>query len=656
MLLQPFGGLAGIIIKDKKARCEMDKAYEIHQNFRIKYLVAGLVACLLAAGIFGCGKGDVARQNSQADLSSWTGTYVYGATFPHALEENGDYFIGYTVTVYEDKGAYYADVTANGWQICSESLARVEGDENRIEFLFVKTLPKDSRYGKSERYEKDEVMLSFTRKDERIQTGWGVLRKEHPVFIESEEVIAGEYFLKETDEVSAETNSALTEKEISTPKPLPIPISTPIATPKPATVPTASPVPSKEPTPRPKGDFPERSYESIREFPYETMEFADEMTYAFIKQAYDAFAFDAEFKTGDPVLYDSYLDEFRKLVNNEMPFTVQGMQDSFYFKEYGGMEPAEDEEFKPEDFEYYVFDVNGDSTPELCVMVPGWGTYVFRYDAANSQMRLLLEMNYYEGFLGTGILYCNNFGLSGRDLNTVYHIDEKGSVIAKVFFCEEVFHSNGVETYMVALTEYINADESLEIPMEMKAMAYYSEEDGLYLFKVTARQYEQLNGDYTYVEGWAQADDEVEKMICTYEELFPEKSREETMAYMFRFLCSDQSVMKDLEIYTENDKMYYKWREEYASGEVSDPYVLESRNVTPDGLYHEYGLYHEIWNRNGEDRVHVRNDYHNWWFVNAQTLELVPWWMSNPEAEKEEDSVWENEKYFEIVGQLNLYG
>lgn len=502
----------------------MDKACKEHQNFKIKYLVAGLLVCLLAAGVFGCGKGDVAQQNSQADLSSWTGTYVYGATFPHALEENGNYFIGYTVAVYEDNGAYYANVAANGWQICSESLARVEGDENRIEFLFVETLPKDSHYGKSERYEKDEVMLSFTRKEGRIQTGWGVLRNEHPIFIESEAVIEGDYFLKATDEVLVETNSSVGEMETSehTSFTTSAVVGGPTLKPTPVPTPTPTSEPTPDSTPKPKGDFPERSYESIREFPYETMEFADESAYAFIKAAYDAFVFGDEFETGDLTLYDSYMERFRELVNCEVTFIVPKTGESTYINEYGDLKVSKDEAFAPENLTYHVFDVTGDNTPELCVRTEGWSTYIFKYDEVSDRITLLMEMNYYERFLGTGILYWNNFTLAGRDLNSVYHIDENGELTEGVSFNIEAL--KGSETYLVSIPEYIKEDKPIEITQELKSKAYYSEEDELYLFKVTAEQYEQLTA--AYKDSWMRANREFEKVTYTYDELFSVKAGE----------------------------------------------------------------------------------------------------------------------------------
>lgn len=295
-------------------------------------------------------------------------------------------------------------MTADGWQICSESLARVEGDENTVEFLFVETMPKDSRYGKSERYEKDDVMLSFTRKDERIQTNWGVLRKEHPVFIGSEEEIVGDYFLKATDEVMIETNSTSKSKERSAPKPLPT-LAPPI---RPTSAKASqAPKPTPTPTPKPKGDFPERSYKSSREFPYETMEFADEATYALIKEAYDAFTFSGKFKTGNLDLYDSYMGEFRSLVNSGITFTVPETGESFYLNEYRELKVSKNEVFEPAEFTYHVFDVNGDTTPELCIMAPGCGTYVFR---RKDKTRTGCRKKEYRSCTNMGISkYCCNY-------------------------------------------------------------------------------------------------------------------------------------------------------------------------------------------------------------------------------------------------------
>lgn len=157
-----------------------------NQFFKIIILLLSVLFILLICILGGKTNGN--------NLESWVGTYEYVETFPHGLDENFNYFIGYTINIYEENGEYYANIASNGWQICSESLARIEGNETSIDLVFIKTLPGDSSFGRSERYDKDSVLLSFTRKDEGIQTEWGLLRNEHPIFIERDDEIVGKYF------------------------------------------------------------------------------------------------------------------------------------------------------------------------------------------------------------------------------------------------------------------------------------------------------------------------------------------------------------------------------------------------------------------------------------------------------------------------------
>lgn len=133
-------------------------------------------------------------------LSSWSGVYNYAETFPHAQAEGLNYFIGYKIYIYEKQGEYFAEVSSNGWQIESKSLAYVTGDETSIDLVFMETMPDDSLYGTCERYEKDDVLLSLSWQNGTLETNWKKLRNEHPAFIEIEDEIVGEYFLKKNDE------------------------------------------------------------------------------------------------------------------------------------------------------------------------------------------------------------------------------------------------------------------------------------------------------------------------------------------------------------------------------------------------------------------------------------------------------------------------
>ncbi len=135
-------------------------------------------------------------EEANGNLSSWIGVYRYEASFPSDSEEED--MITYTVNIYEENDVYYADVAGRGQQLYSESLSYIQGDENAIDFFFMETLSEDAHFWRDERYDLNGLLLSFSRKDGKIQTSWGQLRREHPVFADSGEKITGEYF-KKTD-------------------------------------------------------------------------------------------------------------------------------------------------------------------------------------------------------------------------------------------------------------------------------------------------------------------------------------------------------------------------------------------------------------------------------------------------------------------------
>ncbi len=302
--------------------------------------------------------------------------------------------------------------------------------------------------------------------------------------------------------------------ELSTVEPTEVPTELP--TEKPTATPTAMPVatPAEAPTPRPKGDIPERSYESHRDFPYENMDFVDDATYAFLKKIYDEIDFYGEFQTGDLSVYDEYIEAYRKLLNNEIPFTVQ---DSYYSPKIGEIlymrEYAEGrrDEYDPNELSYYLFDMDGDGNPELCIW--NYGTFVFKYDTQTEEIILWLSVEpSYERIHGSQLLRWDWEGMR----HTMCKLDESGEIVFGVYFMEEATWSNGKETFMVTVPFY--EDKEIEITMDMKKQAYFSEEDGLYYFNVTEEQYGELTKEY--FRSREQSEVELEKVTYTYDELF----------------------------------------------------------------------------------------------------------------------------------------
>lgn len=78
------------------------------------------------------------------------------------------------------------------------------------------------------------------------------------------------------------------------------------------------------------------------------------------------------------------------MLNNEITFTELETGEEYYINEYSGLKAYGDEEFDPGKYCYYLFDMDGDDTPELCI----WDgeTYIFKYYSDFGEMALWLEI------------------------------------------------------------------------------------------------------------------------------------------------------------------------------------------------------------------------------------------------------------------------
>lgn len=128
-------------------------------------------------------------------LDVWLGRYNYFESFPHSSGQI-NYVVDYEIIIYKVGKNYYAELTGNGWQLQTRSLAYVEGDENSVQIYYLQTLPGDILYEAAERYDADELLITFTYDtDSKLQSLWGSLQREYPTF--SDERMEGAYFEKE---------------------------------------------------------------------------------------------------------------------------------------------------------------------------------------------------------------------------------------------------------------------------------------------------------------------------------------------------------------------------------------------------------------------------------------------------------------------------
>ena len=104
-----------------------------------------------------------------------------------------------------------------------------------------------------------------------------------------------------------------------------------------------------------------------------------------------------EVKTEDVAVgvssYVEYIEEYRKLVQNEIEFEKPQTGERFYLKDYGFMKESEDELFDPNHYKYALYDMDEDGIPELCMW--DWHTYVFKYDTESKEIILCEEIKSY---------------------------------------------------------------------------------------------------------------------------------------------------------------------------------------------------------------------------------------------------------------------
>lgn len=128
------------------------------------------------------------------DLDAWIGDYIYVETFPHEADEEAHYFCGYHVEIFKKNNRYYATIEGEGWQLQTQTLATVSGNQEAVRLYFEETLPEDALYGVYERYDNSDKLLTFQKKGDVLETTWHGLKQEHPVFSEEEEDVTGSYF------------------------------------------------------------------------------------------------------------------------------------------------------------------------------------------------------------------------------------------------------------------------------------------------------------------------------------------------------------------------------------------------------------------------------------------------------------------------------
>ena len=236
------------------------------------------------------------------------------------------------------------------------------------------------------------------------------------------------------------------------------------------------------------------------------MPYADQETFEIIQSAYEEVDFLGEFEKGNLEVYDEYKKLFAKLVWSEKPFWDKETGEEIYLKDY-----VLGDDYDVNEVEYHFYDVDGDSYPELEI-VYNCQKYIFKYDL--KQERYILW-----DWFGTWWRLIGTQKIQGRELEKYFYFcqfDENGKNKCVTFF----FSDRRTEGYLyiVMLPIYEEKKKEVVVTDEMKEQGMFVRLDGQWYFRVTEEQYEELTE--TYWEADFQAQEELEEVTYTYDELF----------------------------------------------------------------------------------------------------------------------------------------
>ncbi|WP_313259744.1 hypothetical protein [Lacrimispora sp.] len=260
-------------------------------------------------------------------------------------------------------------------------------------------------------------------------------------------------------------------------------------------------------------------YDSIDDFPYDSMGFADDNTFRIIKNVYGNINFYGEFNKGNIELYDYYKEKFIQLLNCTVKFKHIERGEEYYLNEYGCFKPYNNETFNLREYNYCFFDVNNDGAPELCIQ-EGSSSYIFKYIPQTDDFVLWYEL-FPSNYQLNGTRKVRWEGLGSGLSGVFYELDAEGHEECTVyFFSKRIYNSKTDESYevaMVSLPKYAAFNQE-DIMLELANQAYFSKGNGTYYFRVTEEQFNALTKDY--YEAAKLSRENIKEVTFTYDELF----------------------------------------------------------------------------------------------------------------------------------------
>lgn len=207
----------------------------------------------------------------------------------------------------------------------------------------------------------------------------------------------------------------------------------------------------------------DRTYEGL-EFPkaMQNMRFSSENTVKKLKEIYNEIDFNGEFKKGDLSLYDTYAEQYLRLLKGEVKYYDLEYETYTYIYGYDFETMQQNEDVK-----VYLFDMDVDGKPELCLS-DVHGTYFFKYVPDIGQ-HILWWRTSGGSFQIMGSRKVSQFSLKG----SVY-FTELGKLGEEICFVSWAYYLlGGSKIYLVSLPTYANGIRGEDIIEEMKNDGYY---------------------------------------------------------------------------------------------------------------------------------------------------------------------------------------
>ncbi len=234
-------------------------------------------------------------------------------------------------------------------------------------------------------------------------------------------------------------------------------------------------------------------------------EFIDDKAFEYIKSVYADIDFSSDFKIGNQNIYNSYKEPYLKLLNLEIPFYFE--KTTYYIDEYINGE------YEPEKYNYYFFDMNNDSLPELCIEDKAGIIYIMAYSPVSDKIILWHETSSsWTELLGSKKLWFYS-GTSPIQYS-FQSLDENGYTEYSTWLY--IVPTKSETKYFLTLPEYPKKNDYTKIPKDIKK--YSVEKDSHFYYRVTENQWDELTKEF--FKSKETSKENIKKVKFTYDQLF----------------------------------------------------------------------------------------------------------------------------------------